>query len=119
MAYTLPNFNLLADVWAVGESPLTPDLPFIEDVPCQLYVNPKQGHNEGGSLISMMIRWPITGHTTIGHVGYLWFMKQSGYYFTAFACGNMHRGFPNEYRFAIVYPSQPDIARTEDAGIAD
>lgn len=105
MAYTLPNFNLLCSWWASGLDPVTvPDPPSQIDLPCQMYVNPKQSVDGVGGNIVVLIRAP-TGVPRWQNDVLFECPQGSGVWFTASGVGMVHMGFVNEYRVAVCYPS--------------
>jgi len=102
MAYTLPNFNLLCDMWDPGHAPGLGDPPDHVAVPCQLYVL-----SRGSGAPQLQLRVPSTiiglnifvGTTPpVGSATGVEIDLFPGYYFAV--TGNavvMHAGFPNEY----------------------
>jgi hypothetical protein len=105
MPASLPNFNLLADVWV---PPSNPDLaaPNFEDVPVQVYIHSKADidqiyPDEDNWYPPIYLRVPIGGYrpqiSDIIQVKHL----PLDYYIVTWT-QNIHMGFPNEYVMACV-----------------
>lgn len=96
MAFTLPNFNLLADVWVVGSDPTT-QVPDFIDVPVQLYF--KQNFNDNNDT-RYYIRMATLAVTSV-FVGTNFKIKNAGVangvFFESSSSAWVHLGFPNEY----------------------
>jgi len=102
MPYTLPNFNLLCDVYDPGHSPGNGDPPDYAGVPCQVYIPTRA--NPGATLTLRLPRdFPalslITGTTPPLGTGSG--IVIAGFPNVFFACSSacrvVHAGFPNEY----------------------
>jgi hypothetical protein len=111
IVYTLPNFNLLADIYDPAfPPPIGPSL--FNNVPAQLYVNPRDVVS-GFSYVCMRV--PV-GSVTLdfgaiaGPVS--WYVEcpvGSGKYFAVQWLGKAHEGFPNEYW--LIYLFEIDAAQ--------
>jgi hypothetical protein len=55
MPFTLPQFNLLCNVWSAGTGP--PAIPRVANLPCQLYTN---------SRVALVFESDVFGSTEIG-----------------------------------------------------
>ena len=101
MPYTLPNFNLLCDIYDPGHSPGNGDPPDFMAIPCQVYIPTRA--NPGAVLT---LRLPsdipalqlITGTTPpLGTGSGIVIDGFSNVFFAASsACRVVHAGFPNE-----------------------
>lgn len=102
MAYTLPNFNLLCDIYNPGHSPGNGDPPDFVGVPCQVYIptraNPtltavlRLPNNIAGLTITTGTTPPVGSGTGFVITGY------PNVFFTAGSASRVnHPGFPNEY----------------------
>jgi len=104
--YRIPIFNLVANVWLPGNLPAS-DAPDLEEVPCQLYMNPRheaQGQETPAReyLPGIWIRYPIDrlneGETHIWEAP-----SGSGRYYRVRHTHIQHEGFPNAYLAALVH----------------
>jgi len=102
MIYTLPNFNLLCDVYDPGHSPGNGDPPDFVGVPCQIYIPTRA--NPGATLTLRMPRdFPglqiITGTTPpLGSASGFVIAGYPNVFFTAASGARVvHPGFTNEY----------------------
>lgn len=112
MAFNPPTFNLVCDVWFTPNAP--PLAPDQADVPCQLYY-PKPTANDqvpgvaNSWILPRYLRLPkltdvrfvISGasYNTIVEVP-----AGSGRLYAVTDVEDVHKGFPNEYRSALIKP---------------
>ena len=95
MAFTLPQFNLLCDIWESGANNFTPTTLLSSAVRVQLYVTDKFGNismrfPKGTDVRPFGFRHANTYDlVNIQPPSQIWM-------YVNFA-GPMHRGFPNEY----------------------
>jgi len=103
MAFSLPNFNLLCDIWREPHVPGT-DPPDVVGVPCQVYSQTRVDYQweVNTPLLSwpaQMIRLPPDNYPDDFR-----FVKITNltapYYFSLYASHPEHLGFPNSY-FAL------------------
>lgn len=93
MAYTLPNFNLLADVYRLA-SPPPAGPPQYSGVTVQLYANSRMTYWDWSY---MSIRTPKAPSRTY-LVGDIWESPAgTARYWKAVYTERIHEGFPNEY----------------------
>lgn len=114
MAFSLPNFNLTADVWDPGHAPGLGDPPDFTAVPCQLYVLSKVS-----STAIYQLRTPsnipgfqlVVGTTPpAGSASVVEISSFPGVYWAvAFNAAVVHAGFLNEYWAA-------SLLRTDSVG---
>lgn len=109
MAYTLPNFNILCDVWILPAKPADGP-PTHVDIPCQLYRNSRLADNNSpraqlrlSTLSSPLV--PTSGSGAAGNP-IVECPSGSGNFYRAERGEFMHRGFPNEYVSVDVTPCQ-------------
>jgi len=100
MAFTLPNFMLLCDVYDPAD-PLYPGTATLLNVPCQLYKNARALISENLDDIRMPIE-PINTslpYLRAGNAGFLvWNLSHTaGYYFQSSYFHQVHAGFANSY----------------------
>lgn len=106
MAYNLPTFNLLADVWYAGKNPAADD-PDAENVPLQFYLASKGTYDvdpcdNKNYTPPIWLRMPMT-ETAIWTSGQVWEVPaETGRYYRARFKDVMHLGFPNQYLIAVV-----------------
>jgi len=101
MSFQLPNFNLLANIWAVGDGPLE-GAPGYPDVPCQLYVNSKAAFDtEYGTAWAWspptFLRLPVAFEAAWQNAGIIEITAHLGDFYIAKWKERIHMGFPNEY----------------------
>jgi hypothetical protein len=127
MAYTVPQFNLLCDIWNAGHVPSVDD-PDAENVPCQFYLYSRGTFDVQPCELELYtptiwIRLPIgeTANFVSGQVFEC--PAESGRYYRARFKERMHQGFPNEYLIVVVVqctedgvPMIRDIENAEPCG---
>lgn len=111
MAFSLPNFNLLADKWNAGHTPAGDPADYT-DLPCQVYVHTKadidQAQGDASSwtppiyfrmpnLSPVFDRDAILTETTVG----------TGYYKVRWI-QTVHVGFTNQYLVVLVEQCNSD-----------
>jgi len=106
MAYTVPQMNLLCDVWNAGHVPDVDD-PDSENVPCQLYLYsrgtfPVQPCELELYCPPIFLRLPIAENAVWVNGQVFEVPSESGNYYRARFKETMHRGFPNEYKVAFI-----------------
>jgi len=106
MAYTVPDFNLLMDVWNAGKIPAA-DLPDSENVPVQFYLYSRGSFDIQPCELELYtppiwLRLPVAENA-------VWIAGQvfecpaeSGRYYRARFKEIMHQGFPNQYLVTVV-----------------
>lgn len=106
MAYTVPQFNLLCDIWNAGHVPSVDD-PDAENVPCQFYLYSRGTFDVQPCELELYtppiwIRLPVaeTANFTSGQVFEC--PAESGRYYRARFKERMHQGFTNEYLVVVV-----------------
>lgn len=113
MAFTLPNFNLLADRWVSPNTPAAGAPDFLA-IPCQLYVNSR-------GLLDItpgdFTAWvpPIYIRLQVGAIppvkdDIYEVIPGSADYYKVRWTQSIHKGFPNEY--IVVLVEQCDAAGT-------
>jgi len=127
MAYTVPQFNLLMDVWFSGHVPSV-DLPDAENVPVQFYLYSRGTFDVQPCELELYtppiwLRLPTseTANFVSGQVFEC--PAESGRYYRARFKERMHQGFPNEYLIVVVVqcnsagvPLIRDIENAEPCG---
>jgi hypothetical protein len=105
MGFTLPNFNLLFDMWVDPDVPSAVP-PTFSDIPCQVYVHAKADIdqiNAGGNdwVPPIYLRVPLSRPRPqvrdVVQVKYL----ALDYYVVTWT-QNIHMGFPNEYVMVLI-----------------
>jgi len=124
MAYTLPEFNVLIDVWDSGNLPAD-DPPDFENVTVQFYVYSRVSFDVQPCNLELyqppiQIRLPVSTSA-------IWVSSQiyevpaeSGRYYRARFKERVHLGFPNEYLVVYVVQCQDDglvIARDIEGAV--
>jgi len=112
MAYTVPNFNLLADVWNAGHTPAD-DPPDEENVPCQFYLYSRGTFDVDPCELELYTP-PIwlrfqsvdAGIVSLGQVFEV--EPETGRYYRARFKEIMHYGFPNQYLIVVVVQCTSD-----------
>jgi len=109
MAYTVPQFNLLASIWRIGQPPSEGFLPLYDNVPYQAYYNSRVGYNYGSQIA---IRTPKDMVRQL-----LWYdiweaPRLSGRYWITIGHARVHEGFVNEYFVCTGFP-------TDNAGVTE
>jgi hypothetical protein len=106
MPFTLPQFNLLADVWYCGRVPDDGD-PDAENITVQLYLNPRGpfGMNDQFTEFTtlfppMFVRMPLSAVSEWEQSNIWEIPAESGRYYLVVFKERMHQGFPNEYLLA-------------------
>lgn len=107
--YTLPDFNLVWDLWVNPNAPNLGPADFV-DLPGQLYVfsrttaagNEVQLRFPTG--LGITIDLPTAFPATFNYV--IEVPQGSGYFYQPIFTFWQHRGFPNEYCTAILTPSR-------------
>jgi len=117
--FTLPNFNLLCNIWhgtvVMGDLPATPlvTAPDISLKPCQLYAASWQGTSTTPLSTSrldlgftMMLRVPagtdLRDQSNASENDVVEVPAGSGRWYYVMQADDLHKGFPNEYRFGIL-----------------
>jgi len=97
MAFTLPQFNCVANTYRpTGAGPIT-YLPNLVAQACQLYINSRQTISEAIAINDMgsFIRFPMGTDVTVGDLIEL--EPDEGWWYECFAIDRIHKNFPNEY----------------------
>jgi len=110
MPFSLPNFNLLCEAWPVHDAPSEGPATW-QDVPCQLYVNPKTPvAQEYGTYWAwsptIFLRLPTSALLMWEGCGIIHLSYASDDYYIPRMKERMHRGFPNEY--LVIWCDQSD-----------
>lgn len=106
MAFTVPVFNILCDVWNAGKTPAA-DPPDTENVPCQFYVNSRGTFDVQPCELEvytppLWVRLPID-QIGIWEAGQIFEVaSESGRYYRARFKERMHYGFSNQYLIIVV-----------------
>jgi len=106
VAFTVPVFNLFADVWNAGNTPAG-GAPDFENVPVQLYISSRGTFDVQPCEMEQFtppiwVRIPIS-EIAIWTSGQIWEVPaETGRYYRARFKDVMHYGFSNQYLFAIV-----------------
>lgn len=114
MAYTAPTFNLKANIWNQHDDHTGP--PDLTDIDCQLYF-PKQDQLEvtPGQTFAwrgpMYIRFPAGTDVRFqldgsGFNSWVECPAGTGRFYGVCYVDDAHKGFPNEYRVAVVQWSE-------------
>jgi hypothetical protein len=104
MAFTLPDFNLLANVWTAGRVPSS-GAPDVANVPLQVYVFSRMTYDNAESTPSpviptIILRLPTSTYLPV--VGDVFDeLSFSPDYYRVQWVQRMHIGFPNEYVAAV------------------
>jgi len=115
MAYTLPQFNVLCDIWDAGNVPVDDD-PDYENVTVQFYVYSRVSFDVQPCELELyqppiQIRMPVAV-VAIWETGQVFEVPaESGRYYRARFKEKLHLGFPNEYLVAYV-------VQCDDRGVA-
>lgn len=114
MAYTLPVFNLFADVWSAGHVPSADD-PDFENLTCQFYVYSRVSFDIQPCELELyqppiQIRIPVAGLTPWVDGQIFEVPAESGRYYRARFKERLHQGFINEYLVAYVVQCDADGA---------
>jgi len=108
--YTLPDFNLLADIW------YPPNYPYlggadISGLPCQLYWNSRVPASmdrpiPSGFLPTIILRYPTAWYGYLLNGTIIGFATNTlpSKWFVINSQMTAHKGFPNEYLAAILEP---------------
>ncbi len=106
MAYRVPVFNVVCDLWYAGRFPNT-DLPDIDDQECQFYVT-SRGPFDVNISDQRLYSPPIYLRLPLAAIA-IWVQAQivecppgTGRYFSARWKERMHLGFPNEYLVIVL-----------------
>lgn len=111
MAFRLPTFNLTCNIWQNVGAPLTmppPGPPTFPGVPCQLRVVwTAYVVNATGSAFWRMLLLPALtdirpAHAGGGQADAVECPAGSGRFYNVLSVEDQHKGFPNEYRFAVL-----------------
>lgn len=103
MAFSPPQFNVLADVWYCGHAPAT-HVPDAENLTVQLYINSRAPFSIDDPFFQVFdypatfVRIPASADATWKSAHILEIPAESGRYYKARWKDIMHLGFPNEYR---------------------
>jgi len=106
MAYTVPNFNVFADVWSTGHVPADDD-PDFENLTVQLYIYSRVSFDVQPCELELYqppIQIRIPRQAPIPWVNGQVFEvpAESGRYYRARFKERVHIGFPNEYLVVVV-----------------
>jgi len=106
MAYEVPRFNLLADVWNAGHTPAIDD-PDEENVPCQFYLYSRGTFSVDPCQLELYVppiwlRFPSDRAAVVSAGQVFEVEPESGRYFRARFKEIMHYGFPNQYLIVVV-----------------
>lgn len=115
MAFTIPKFNLLCDIWRGNTAPPVGD-PALAEVPCQLAWDRAADYviTVGANRIHpMKLRVPagtdLRGQLSSTFQDTVEIPSGSGRYYTCWMVDDVAKGFSNEYRqglvFAVVQPT--------------
>jgi len=104
MAVSLPQFNLLMDIWTIGTTPAV-DPPAFTGVPVQVYVRSKADIDTYQVNIEewippIYLRHPLGG-PKLGRGDIVQVLHLPLDYYLVVWCQNLHMGFPNEYYQAL------------------
>lgn len=106
MAYTVPIFNLLGDVWYAGKVP-SADAPDVENIELQKYIYSRAVYDVQPCEVEqftppIFLRMSIDDSEAweLGQVFEV--PAESGMYYRARFKEIMHQGFPNQYRVVVV-----------------
>lgn len=117
MAFSLPTFNLVCNIWIPHDSP--GDGPASHQlIPCQLYLNSRVGADQeyGTSWAwspSIILRLPIAELVAWEQAGIIEIPSGNPDYYIPRLKERMHRGFPNEY--LVMYVDQANAAGVPEA----
>jgi len=123
MAYTTPNFNLLASVWNAGNTPFGGAADYT-GVTCQFYIYSRDSTDIQPCELELytpviQIRLPVAAGTPWVNGQVFEVEEGSGRYYRARFKERVHYGFPNEYLVVIVVQcnalGQPLIRDVEGA----
>lgn len=109
MAFTLPSFNLVCDIWDEGHAPGT-DAPDFVSVPCQNYVDTRR---PAFVNVAMSIRIPagaisgLSGTYYSAAPAYVESPQGSGHFWSCVTMCKVHEGFPNEYWMIMCFEVDP------------
>jgi hypothetical protein len=114
MAYTVPQFNLLCDIWNAGHVPSVDD-PDAENVPCQFYLYSRGTFDVQPCELELYtppiwIRMPIAEEALFVSGQVFECPAESGRYYRARFKERMHQGFANQYLIVVV-------VQCNDAGV--
>jgi hypothetical protein len=118
MAFRVPVFNILANLWTFHAAPYPPPgAPRIANQQCQLYHCKEQPLVSGAGLeLAMLIRLPagtdIRGPLSTTNFDVVEVPVGSGNWYLAEDVNDIARGFQNEYRVASLEPVQVNTPRT-------
>jgi len=106
MAYTVPNFNVFADVWSTGHVPADDD-PDFENLTVQLYIYSRVSFDVQPCELELyqppiQIRIPRAASTPWVEGQVFEVPAESGRYYRARFKERVHIGFPNEYLVVVV-----------------
>lgn len=112
MAYTVPDFNVLCDVWSVGTVP-DDDAPAFENVACQFYIYSRGSWDIQPCELELYhppigVRFPVAAATPWEDGQVFEVPPGSGRYYRARFKERVHLGFPNEYLVCYVVQCQGD-----------
>ena len=127
MSYTVPVFNLFADVWFDGKTPAV-DLPDVENLPVQKYLYSRMVYDVQPCELEdytppILIRIPFSDLSTWRNAQVFEVPMESGQFYRARFKEIMHEGFSNQYLVAVVVqctdagvPLLRDIENAEPCG---
>jgi len=101
VSFTLPTFNLVCNLW---RAPDTPSDPPTSTPDCQLYYPsrstlPLEVSDDEIYSPAAWIRFPWGTDVLVGDI--LEVAQGDGYFYEVRFTDRMHRGFPNQYLFAV------------------
>lgn len=106
MAYTVPNFNVFADVWSTGHVPADDD-PDFENLTVQFYIYSRVSFDVQPCELELyqppiQIRIPVVAPIPWSQGQVFEVPPESGRYYRARFKERVHIGFPNEYLVVVV-----------------
>lgn len=106
MAYTVPNFNVFADVWSTGHVPSEDD-PDFENLTVQFYIYSRVSFDVQPCELELyqppiQIRIPVAAPIPWAAGQVFEVPAESGRYYRARFKERVHIGFPNEYLVVVV-----------------
>jgi hypothetical protein len=105
MAFRIPTFNLLCNVWTNSAIP-PPGAPRLANLPCQITPDKVVVTGVSGGPIKFVMLIKVSARTdlrgTVQSTGtdLIELPAGSGVYYTVYSVSDVARGFPNEYRQA-------------------
>lgn len=117
MAFSLPTFNLVCNIWIIGDQPGEGPASW-QDIPCQLYLNSRTPvAQEYGTYWawspSIFLRLPIAEKLAWEQAGIIEIPSGDPEYYIPRLKEKMHRGFANEY--LVIFCDQANAAGQPEA----